>query len=119
MPGAALAYQRPPDMPICETYIDGTYHSKTGGTWHLEDSLYKANQVLRMLDRHPEVELSTICDIGCGAGGVLAQLERRLATNSSLVGYDLSPEAMALADRFRSSRCTFRLEDPFEQSTRF
>ena len=100
-------------MPICDTYIDGTYASKTRGTWHLEDAPYKADQVLRMLARHPDLAVSTICDIGCGAGGVLAELDRRSSGLSALVGYDLSPQAHALSEGFRSPTCSFRLQDSF------
>ncbi len=52
-------------------YLDGSYLDKTGGTWHLEDAPFKARQIAAMLARHPEIRLGTVCEIGCGAGGIL------------------------------------------------
>ena len=100
-------------MSACKTYIDGTYDAKTGGTWHQEDSPFKARQVLRMLRRHPEVPLRSICDIGCGAGGVLAALEQKLDDVTRLVGYDVSPQAHYLSARHENRRCAYVLGDPF------
>lgn len=57
-------------------YTDGSYLAQTGGTWHLEDSLFKAQRIASMLARHDEIKPSTICEIGCGAGGILAELQK-------------------------------------------
>ena len=100
-------------MEAYKTYIDGTYDRQTGGTWHLEDSPFKANQVLRMLQRHPEVKVDRICDIGCGAGGVLAALDQRLVGKARLTGYEVSPQAHSLSRRFENDVCQFIQGDPF------
>jgi len=99
--------------PVPQTYTDGSYAAATGGTWHLEDSVFKAGQVLRMLRRHPEMNPGSICDIGCGTGGVLAELDRRLDFVAQFKGYEVSPQAHALAQHFNSSRCEYMLGDPF------
>ena len=106
-------------MSACKTYLDGTYDVKTGGRWHLEDSPFKAQQVLRMLDRHPEVTRHSICDIGCGAGGVLSALYQKLDPAARLVGYDVSPQAHKLSRRYENRRCTFVLGDPFDDQLFF
>jgi len=65
-----------------------------------------------MLDRHPEIRTRSICDIGCGAGGVLAALGQKLG-DARLTGYDVSPQAGALNRRFESEACEFIEGDPF------
>lgn len=105
-------------MAACKTYLDGTYAAKSGGTWHLEDSPFKTGQVLQMLDRHREIEARSVCDIGCGAGGVLSFLAQRLEL-ARLVGYEVSPQAHSLTNRFKDSRCEFVLGDPFADDAFF
>ena len=48
-----------PDI-IESAYTNGSYLAKTGGTWHLEDSPFKARQITYMLTRHPEVRFQTV-----------------------------------------------------------
>lgn len=100
-------------VQVDESYIDGSYAAATGGTWHFEDSSFKAGQIWRMLSRHPEINQGSICDIGSGAGGVLVELERKLGSTASLTGYEVSPQAHALSRRLASSRCEYLLRDPF------
>jgi SAM-dependent methyltransferase len=94
-------------------YTDGSYLDKTGGTWHLEDSPFKARQIVRMLARHPEVQPNSICEIGCGAGGILSELSRRLPEHVIFTGYEISPQAHAISERFASIRCKYILGDAF------
>ena len=94
-------------------YTDGSYFAKTGGTWHLEDSPSKARWIVSMLARHVEVKPNTICEIGCGAGGILAELQKMLSDHITFTGYDISPQAHALSARFSNPRCQFILGDAF------
>jgi SAM-dependent methyltransferase len=94
-------------------YTDGSYLAKTGGTWHLEDSLFKAQRIASMLARHDEINPKTICEIGCGAGGILAELQKILAQHIAFTGYDISPQAHALSAQFSNPRCQFVLGDAF------
>jgi hypothetical protein len=59
-------------------YSDSVYLKKTGDTWQLEDAPFKARRVLKMLARQPEIQPTSICEIGCGSGGVLAELSKAL-----------------------------------------
>ena len=101
------------------TYTDGSYLKKTGGTWHLEDSPFKAECVLKMLARHPGLPLSTVCEIGCGAGGVLADLQKHLPATAAFTGYEISPQAHALSAQFGNERCQFILGDAFADSRNY
>ncbi len=95
------------------TYTDGSYLEKTGGTWHLEDSPFKAQQVVKILARHPEVQSNTICEIGCGAGGILSELQKLLPSYTTFTGYEISPQAHSISTRFSNSRCSYVLGDAF------
>ena len=76
-------------------YLDGEYLLKNP-EWHVEESPWKAKQVLRML-RQNGLAPKNICDLGCGAGEVLSQLQRSLDRDCIFFGYDVSPQALALA----------------------
>jgi SAM-dependent methyltransferase len=100
-------------------YTDGSYLAKTGGTWHVEDSAFKARWIASMLARHVEVKPRTICEIGCGAGGILAELQKMLSDHVTFTGYDISPQAHALSAQFSNQRCHFILGDPFADSSKY
>jgi SAM-dependent methyltransferase len=48
-----------------------------------------------MLNRR-KLAPKTVCDVGCGAGAVLAELQPHLPADSTCWGYDVSPEAIAM-----------------------
>jgi SAM-dependent methyltransferase len=100
-------------------YTDGSYLAKTGGTWHLEDSLFKAHRIAAMLARHHDIKPDTICEIGCGAGGILAELQKMLPRHIAFTGYDISPQAHALSARFSNPRCQFILGDAFADASKY
>ena len=100
-------------------YTDGSYLAKTGGTWHVEDSPFKARWIASMLARHVEVKPNAICEIGCGAGGILAELQKMLPDHITFTGYDISPQAHALSARFSNPRCQFVLGDAFADHSQY
>jgi SAM-dependent methyltransferase len=94
-------------------YTDGAYLEHTGGTWHSEDSPFKARWIARLLERHPSIKLQSVCEIGAGAGAVLHELKRLLPESVSFTGYEISPQAHRMSERFADNRCTFVLGDAF------
>jgi len=100
-------------------YTDGSYLAKTGGTWHLEDSLFKAQRIASLLARHNEIKPNTICEIGCGAGGILAELQKMLPQHIVFTGYDISPQAHALSAQFSNPNCQFILGDAFADGSKY
>jgi SAM-dependent methyltransferase len=95
-------------------YTDGSYKSLTGGTWHLEDAPYKAAWIMQMLAKHPDFKPSTVCEIGCGAGGILVELQKTLPAGSRFTGYEISPQAHQMSLQFSTDHIRFILGSAFE-----
>lgn len=90
-------------------YRDGDYLEKVP-EWHAGDSPWKAGKVLELLGRN-SIAPNSLCDVGCGAGEVLAHLHAALGSDVRLVGYDISPQAIALCRKRENARLTFNLGD--------
>jgi len=91
-------------------YLDGEYLSRNP-SWHVEESPWKAKQVLRMF-RQNGLTPKSICDVGCGAGEVLRQLQNGLVSDDCVFwGYDVSPQAIRLAQTRANERLQFKLAD--------
>lgn len=95
-------------------YTDGTYLQKNP-SWHVGESSWKATQIMHMLNRHKMMP-ETIGEIGCGAGEVLRQLQRRLASSCVLCGYDISPQAYELCRERANDNLSFKLMDIRQES---
>jgi SAM-dependent methyltransferase len=72
-------------------YEDGTYLCNNP-TWHEEDSQWKAKQIFTILNKN-DITPSSICEVGCGAGGILNYLADSYGTASTFYGYEISPQA--------------------------
>lgn len=84
-------------MPT-DIYRSGQY-AASNPSYHTEDSPWKAGQIARLLDKHG-LRPRSIAEIGCGAGQVIAHLSREPALRGATFrGYDISPDAIALAQR--------------------
>jgi 2-polyprenyl-3-methyl-5-hydroxy-6-metoxy-1,4-benzoquinol methylase len=84
------------DPTQASRYVDGRYE-ETNPDWHDEDAPWKSKRIADFLEDQG-IAPSSVCDLGCGAGGVLAGLAERLPA-ATLVGYDISPQAVELARR--------------------
>jgi SAM-dependent methyltransferase len=98
-------------------YTSGCYLEKNP-LWHTEESPWKAEQVMRMLNRHGIVP-RTICEVGCGAGEVLRQLQLRLGRDCEMLGCDVSPQAIELCQSKANKNLRFFLGDVTKVSDRF
>jgi SAM-dependent methyltransferase len=90
-------------------YTSGSYLEKNP-SWHVEESPWKAAQVLRMLARH-QLHPRTIGEVGCGVGEVLKQLQEQMEDTCQFWGYDISPQAIELAQSRANDRLRFKLAD--------
>lgn len=95
-------------------YASGEYR-RDNPTWHLEDARWKAAKVARILELNG-VSPSSIADLGCGVGGVLAEL-RGLDVARSYYGFDISPDAIAEAQASRGHGIDFIVGHPVAGQT--
>ncbi len=94
----------------------GEEYARRNPTYHVEDSSWKARHILSMIRRH-DLEPQTICEIGCGAGEILRQLQMSLSDGTRLEGYEISPRAIALCRQRENERLRFHCEDFTATST--
>ena len=96
-------------MQYVDIYKDGEYLQRNPA-WHVEESPFKVKYILALLERH-HLAPKTICDVGCGAGEVLNQLQSRMSGDCEFWGYDVSPQAYELSKPRESERLHFKLAD--------
>jgi SAM-dependent methyltransferase len=99
-------------MDVCvsaDRYTGGDYLKQHPG-WHREHSEWKAAQIRALLARNA-VAPRTVVEVGCGAGGILAALQRDLDPQVELTGYEIAPEALKLAEALANERLRFVLGD--------
>lgn len=92
-----------------DLYTSGDYLEKNP-TWHVEDSPWKAKQVMRIMAQNYIVP-ETICEVGCGAGEILKQLQENLENDCTLWGYEISPQAFELCKSRSNEKLHFKLAD--------
>jgi cyclopropane fatty-acyl-phospholipid synthase-like methyltransferase len=100
-----------------ELYTGDSYLEKNP-TWHVEESPWKAKQVLRMIAQNNVVP-GTICEVGCGVGEVLKQLQEHMDNESLFWGYDISPQAFELCKSRANERLHFKLADIRQEQDTF
>jgi SAM-dependent methyltransferase len=98
-------------------YTGGEY-LRRNPDWHAGDSPFKAQQVHRMLERN-NLRPTSICEVGCGAGGILRELHDSLAPEVRYVGYEVSPQAYELCRPKQSDRLDFIFGDITEEDVSF
>ena len=58
-----------------------------------------------------DITPDTVCEIGCGAGEVLRQLQMRLPPDTQFYGYEVSSDAFAMCQQRQNERLHFFLSD--------
>ncbi len=92
-----------------DIYNDQTYLTNNP-TWHEEDTEFKVDRIESILRKH-QVSFEKVCDVGCGSGEILLQLLKRFPEIKTGVGYDISNDAIAIADKKTNDRLHFELQD--------
>jgi len=98
-------------------YKDGTYFKKNP-TWDKADSSWKAKQIIQLINRN-NLKLSTVCEVGCGAGEILNQLSKKLGNDIKFTGYEISPQAFDMCQKNSKENLKFYLKDPFVETKAF
>src|SRR6266699_5125987 len=100
-----------------EFYTTCSYLEKNP-LWHTEESCWKAEHVLRMINRNKIVP-RTICEVGCGAGEILKQLQENMDYENLFWGYDISPQALDFSKSRANERLHFKLADIRQEQDAF
>ena len=88
-------------------------------TWHIEDSQWKALQIIKILKRN-KLKIKTIAEIGCGAGEILNQLHEKLPDQSiEFSGYEIASDAIYMCQERTKPRLNFYQEDLTKKKTSF
>jgi SAM-dependent methyltransferase len=90
-------------------YRDGSY-LKHNPSWHLEESPFKVRQIRRMI-KQQKLAPKTVCDVGCGAGLVLEELQQYFPSDCVCWGYEVSPDALAMSAGRANENLRFRMRD--------
>ena len=96
-------------MAIGEMYTDGEY-KKNNPKWHIEDSPWKADHIYRLIQKH-HVEPRTICEVGCGSGEILRQLNMLMPSTVTFTGYEISLLAFDFCQQRKNDRLCFKLKN--------
>jgi cyclopropane fatty-acyl-phospholipid synthase-like methyltransferase len=102
------------DVQFQDLYTSGAYAAKHP-SWHVEESPWKAKEILRLMRRHG-LAPRTVCEVGCGAGEVLKQLQKKMDSSCSFLGYEISPQAFEMCQSRANERLRFKLADITKES---
>lgn len=97
-------------------YTNGAYLKKHP-RWHVEDSPWKAEQVIKILQRNVIVP-RTVAELGCGAGEVIRQISLAFP-NALCKGFEISQDAIELTRGRESQNLSYQLIGAFQFTERF
>ncbi len=96
----------PAQYNIDDQYKSDEYLNKNP-SWHVEDSEWKARQIHRVLTAN-SVNPSRICEIGCGVGQILQELQNKISNPGvEYYGYDIAPKAIGQARKLENEHLHF------------
>ena len=86
--------------------------------WGATDSPGKAKKFFELMQKH-SLSPTTVAEVGCGIGGVLSELQKMLPPTTILEGYDISPDAIALAKSKENANLSYHLGNFMETDKHF
>lgn len=89
-------------------YQDGGY-LEHNPNWHAEDAPYKARWIHDLLSK-TGIQPQTIAEVGCGSGEVLINVGNYYP-DTTLAGFDISPQAFEICSKKATDRVGFYHED--------
>jgi len=92
-----------------DIYNDNSYLSKNP-TWQAEDASFKADKIIELLKRN-KVDFKTVCEVGCGSGEILVQLESRMPYATAFFGFDISKDAINIARKKETDKIKFEVKN--------
>lgn len=91
---------------VADIYKDGRYAARNPGCGE-ENTAWKAREVIRMMKK-AGLQPQTVCEIGCGSGGILESMHGILGDSVSFTGVEPMPEAFAKCSARSRERLSFR-----------
>lgn len=102
-----------------EYTAENSNYLQTNPGWHVEDSPWKATQILKMLERN-KLQPKSVVEVGCGAGEILNQMQQRLADKTiQFSGYEIAPDAFKLAQTRQKENLHFYCEDLLQNNNTY
>jgi hypothetical protein len=95
---------------LSQTIYENGDYLRQNPSWHLEYSDWKAQRIMQAISRNSLVP-KTICEVGCGAGGILQSLQTCMDRDVEFWGFDVSPQAMELCLPKANDRLHFKCQD--------
>ena len=86
-------------------YTDGSYLTKNP-SWHKEDAPWKLMHILRAIRDARLTDFLRVLDAGCGSGDIIKTWAQQ-APQIHFIGWDISPQAYALAMRQKPDNVCF------------
>lgn len=93
---------------VSRRYLSGEYAEKNPD-WDSGDAPWKAGLVMELMKRN-NIRPETLVEVGCGSGGVLAEL-RETCSGTVLSGYDIAPGAASFWSRHDAADIQFHVGD--------
>lgn len=100
-----------------DMYTSGEYLRKNP-TWDAEDAPWKVRHILDIMGKN-NIDPATICEVGCGAGEILVNLQRQLSDDKRFVGYEISPQAFEMCKPKSNDKLSFKIGDILKKETFF
>lgn len=90
---------------VSKIYKDGSYAALNPDCGE-ENTKWKSGQIMRMIKRS-DLKMATICEIGCGSGGILENMHKVLPPTIHFTGVEPMPEAWAKCSSKAQDRLKF------------
>ncbi|WP_019905985.1 class I SAM-dependent methyltransferase [Methylobacterium sp. 77] len=91
-----------------------TAYAEQNPSWHEEDAPWKASKIAAILKKN-HVSIDSLCEIGCGTGDILLNLEKAFSF-STASGFEISSHAYLRAKSKETRRTKFFLDSPLERT---
>lgn len=92
-----------------DRYINGEYFNNNPD-WDKQDAPWKAATIHMLLQRN-KIHPVAVTEVGCGAGANLIEMAKLDPAIKNLKGYDISPQAIAMAKENRDERISYTEAD--------
>jgi len=99
-------------MNRTQIYINGEYMLNNPG-WGGEDAGWKTEIINKLLKKNG-ILFNNAVEVGCGSGEILLELSKKYPGATYFTGYDISPQAIEIANRICNERIRFYNENFLE-----